>query len=219
MKKELTQMVFVLDMSGSMNRLTNETVSGYNQMVSDQKKEDGEAIITTVLFNHKSTIVHDTVNIREVKDMTTEEYRPGGMTAMLDAVGETINHVGKRLEAMPENERPEKVLFTIITDGFENCSREYDLATVKEMIEHQRTKYNWMFTFLGANIDNIAVSDSLGIDRMLSKKYTASKMGTEKVFNAASKSVSYARGVDVDSLNTANTMCFMSSVLDEAEEN
>ena len=130
----------------------------------------------------------------------------------------TINHVGQKLAAMPEWERPEKVLFTIITDGYENSSKEFDWPTIKNMIKHQREKYNWVFTFLGANIDTDKVSDDLGIDRMLSKKYTASKSGTQRVFNATSKSLSFARGVSVDSLNSAQSVCFMSSVLDEVED-
>ena len=119
---------------------------------------------------------------------------------------------------MPEEERPEKVVFTIITDGYENASHEFDWNTVKEMIKHQREKYSWVFTFLGANIDTMQVSNDLGISSMLSKTYRASKSGTEKVFSAASKSVSVARGVSADALNSAQTMCFMSSALDEAEE-
>lgn len=163
-------------------------------------------------------MIHDGVNIKEVKDMTTAEYMPTGMTAMLDAVGMTINHVGQKLASMPEEERPEKVIFTIVTDGAENSSKEFDWETVRNMIKHQREKYSWVFTFLGANIDVDRVSDNLGIDKMLSKRYTASKIGTQKVFNAISKSLSFARGVSVDSLDSAQSVCFMSSVLDEVED-
>ena len=119
---------------------------------------------------------------------------------------------------MPEEERPEKVIFTIVTDGAENSSKEFDWETVRNMIKHQREKYSWVFTFLGANIDVDRVSDNLGIDKMLSKRYTASKIGTQKVFNATSKTMSFARGVSVDSLNNAHTKCCMSSVLDEVED-
>ena len=186
--------------------------------LADQKKEDGDALVTTVLFDHRYIMVHDGVDIKEVQNLTDKEYRPEGMTAMLDAVGRTINHVGNRLADMPEEERPEKVVFTIITDGCENASHEFNWNTVKEMIKHQREKYSWVFTFLGANIDTMQVSSDLGISSMLSKTYRASKSGTEKVFSAASKSVSVARGVSADALNSAQTMCFMSSALDEAEE-
>lgn len=218
MKKGLTQMVFVLDMSGSMSPLTMETIGGYNAMIADQKKEEGDALVTTVLFDHRYNMIHDSVNIKEVKDMTTAEYMPSGMTAMLDAVGRTVNHVGQKLSSMPEEERPEKVIFTIVTDGAENSSKEFDWETVRNMIKHQREKYSWVFTFLGANIDVDRVSDNLGIDKMLSKRYTASKIGTQKVFNATSKTMSFARGVSVDSLNNAHTKCCMSSVLDEVED-
>lgn len=153
-----------------------------------------------------------------ISPMTTAEYMPTGMTAMLDAVGMTINHVGQKLASMPEEERPEKVIFTIVTDGAENSSKEFDWETVRNMIKHQREKYSWVFTFLGANIDVNRVSDNLGIDKMLSKRYTASKIGTQKVFNATSKTMSFARSVSVDSLNNAHTKCCMSSVLDEVED-
>lgn len=149
--------------------------------------------------------------------MTTAEYMPAGMTAMLDAVGRTINHVGQKLAAMPEGERPEKVLFTIITDGYENSSKEFDWQTIKNMIKHQREKYSWVFTFLGANIDTDKVSDDLGIDQMLSKKYTANNIGTQSVFNATSKAISFARGVVVDSINTTSTLNLMSQALDEVK--
>lgn len=217
MKKGLTQIVFVLDMSGSMLPLTMETIGGYNTMIADQKKEEGDALVTTVLFDHRYIMIHDGINIKEVKDMTTAEYMPAGMTAMLDAVGMTINHVGQKLAAMPECERPEKVLFTIITDGYENSSKEFDWQTIKNMIKHQREKYSWVFTFLGANIDTDKVSDDLGIDQMLSKKYTANNIGTQSVFNATSKAVSFARGVDVDSINTTSTLSLMSQALDEVK--
>lgn len=218
MKKGLTQMVFVLDMSGSMSPLTMETIGGYNAMIADQKKEEGDALVTTVLFDHRYNMIHDGVNIKEVKDMTTAEYMPTGMTAMLDAVGMTINHVGQKLAALPEEERPEKVLFTVVTDGKDNSSKEFNWKTVRNMIKHQHDKYSWVFIFLGANIDVDRVSDNLGIDKMLSKRYTASKIGTQKVFNATSKTMSFARGVSVDSLNNAHTKCCMSSVLDEVED-
>ena len=212
MKKGLTQMVFVLDMSGSMSPLTMETIGGYNAMIADQKKEEGDALVTTVLFDHRYNMIHDGVNIKEVENM------PSGTTAMLDAVGRTVNHVGQKLASMLEEERPEKVIFTIVTDGAENSSKEFDWETVRNMIKHQREKYSWVFTFLGANIDVDRVSDNLGIDKMLSKRYTASKIGTQKVFSATSKTMSFARGVSVDSLNNAHTKCCMSSVLDEVED-
>lgn len=217
MKKGLTQIVFVLDMSGSMSPLTMETIGGYNTMIADQKKEEGDALVTTVLFDHRYIMIHDGINIKEVKDITTAEYMPAGMTAMLDAVGMTINHVGQKLAAMPEWERPEKVIFTIITDGYENSSKEFDWPTIKNMIKHQREKYSWVFTFLGANIDTDKVSDDLGIDQMLSKKYTANNIGTQSVYNATSKAVSFARSVDVDSINSTSTLSWMSQALDEVK--
>ncbi|HAU84194.1 MAG TPA: hypothetical protein DCW90_01380 [Lachnospiraceae bacterium] len=218
MKKGLTQMVFVLDMSGSMSSLREDTIGGYNSMIADQKKEAGDAIVTTVLFDHRYIMLHDGVNIQDIKEMTEKEYSPRGTTAMLDAVGRTINHVGQKLAELSEEERPEKVVFTIVTDGAENSSIEFTWKAIKDMIKHQREKYNWVFTFLGANIDTMEVSDNLGINRMMSKTYTASKVGTQKVFSAVSKSMSYARDVSLDELNKDAAVQDMSAILDEVED-
>lgn len=218
MKKNLTQMVFILDMSGSMSHLTADTIGGYNSLIEQQKREPGEAIVTTVLFDHRYIVLHDGVDIQSVPEMTTNDYMPYGTTAMLDAVGKTINSVGQRLASLPEEERPEKVIVTIVTDGAENTSTEFTWKTVKEMIKHQKNKYNWIFTFLGANIDTMKVSGDLGISPQLSKTYIPSEIGTEAVYSATSKAMSFARGVDVSVMNCAATVDSLSDILDEVEK-
>lgn len=195
MNKNLTEMVFILDMSGSMLGLREDTIGGYNSLIEEQKKQEGDANITTVLFDDRYIMLHDRVDIKSVNELTDKEYSPRGMTAMLDAVGRTIVSVGEKLAAMPEEERPGNVVVTIITDGLENASHEYTWNAVQSMIKEQREKYNWVFTFIGANIDVKRVSNDLGIDARLSKSYSATKTGTSSVYSAMSKAVSYTRGV------------------------
>lgn len=194
MRKDLTELVFILDMSGSMGRLTEDTIGGYNTLIEDQKKEKGDALVTTVLFDDRYIVLHDRVPLKDVKPLTDKEYRPLGTTAMLDAVGKTINSVGANLAKTPEEERAGTVMVTIITDGMENASKEYSWQDVQGMIKHQREKYSWIFSFIGANIDVEKVSGDLGIDARLAKKYTASKAGTDSVYKAMSCTASLVRG-------------------------
>lgn len=186
MKQGLTELVYILDMSGSMDSLTEDTIGGYNTMIKEQKKAEGEAFVTTVLFDDRYIILNDRVPIQDVALITEKEYSPLGTTAMLDAVGKTINRVGQKLAEMPEEERPSAVSVTIITDGYENASLEYTWKSVQGMIKEKREKYSWIFSFIGANIDVEKVSDDLGIDRRMAKKYTASKSGTDKVYKTLS---------------------------------
>ena len=196
MKKGLTELVFILDKSGSMDQLTDDTIGGFNSMIEQQKQEDGEAYVTTVLFNSGYTMLHDHVNIQDIKPITRKDYCAMGMTALLDAVGNTIYSIGKRLNDTPEDERPEKVIFVITTDGFENASQEFTKSKVKEMIEHQQEKYSWVFMFLGANIDAVGEASSLGIKSSYSKTYTASGIGTQSVYTSTSKALSDVRKID-----------------------
>lgn len=219
MKKGLTEMVFILDRSGSMNHLTDDTIGGFNSMIEQQKKEDGEAFVTTVLFDDEYELLHDHVNITEIAPITRKDYYARGATALLDAVGKTINSVGQRLGNTPEEERPEKVIFVITTDGYENASREFTRAKVKEMIEHQQNKYSWVFMFLGANMDAVAEAGGLGIQSAYSKTYTASDIGTTSVYASTAKALSSLRSID-----TACTMDWMemsakcvADALDEVE--
>lgn len=183
MKQNLTEMVFVLDRSGSMQGKEQDVIGGFNSMIAKQKKLDGEAFVTTVLFDDCYELLHDHCNLKEVQEMTTE-YFVCGCTALLDAVGKTIDGVGKRLAETPEEERPEKVLFIIMTDGLENASREYTLEKVKGMIEHQKSKYSWMFLFLGANIDAVHEAVSMGIDAYNARQFETDSEGIERTMKS-----------------------------------
>lgn len=193
MRTDLTELLMILDMSGSMYSLRDDTIGGYNSLIEEQKKEEGSAIVTTVLFNDGYSVVHDRVDINDVKPMTSADYVPQGTTAMLDAVGKAITSIGQKLAEMPEEQRPSKVMVTIITDGYENASREYSWDVIKAMIKEQREKYSWIFTFIGADIDTMAVSNNLGIDSRLSKSYTKSVDGSNSVYKSVSKAMKRVR--------------------------
>ena len=214
MKKNLTEMVFLLDRSGSMSHLVSDTIGGFNSMIENQKKEDGEAYVTTVLFDGQYEILHDHIDINDVQSITDKEYYARGTTALLDALGRTINSVGNRLNNTPEDERPEKVIFVITTDGHENASSEFTKEQVKKMIEHQQSKYSWTFMFLGANMDAVSEATSLGINSNFARTYTASSVGTASVYNAVSDTISYARGVDAHEEGnwTVQAACCLDSV-------
>lgn len=193
MNNNLTELVYIIDKSGSMYSLTSDTIGGYNQMIEEQKNSPGDANVTTVLFDEHHYKIVDGSDVKEVKPMTEKDYSPNGATAMLDAIGDTVISVGKRLANMPEPERPGKVIVTIITDGEENSSKEYTYQQIREMIEEQKNKYSWTFVFIGANIDAQAIGSSIGIDRKLSKNYTASKIGTETLYKTVSKTIANVR--------------------------
>ena len=177
MRENLTEMVFVLDRSGSMSGLAADTIGGFNELIEKQKKIEGDAYVTTVLFDHEYEVLHDHVALGEVAPLTDKEYFARGSTALLDAVGRTINAVGARLAATPEEERPEHVVFVITTDGMENASREYTAKQVREMVEHQQQKYSWQFVFLGANMDAVSEARNLGISAKYAADFTPSHSG------------------------------------------
>jgi uncharacterized protein YegL len=189
MKENLTEIVFILDRSGSMYGLVEDTIGGFNSFIEEQKKEDGEALLTTVLFDNQCEILHDGINLKDVKILTNKEYFTRGMTALLDAIGKTINSVGNRLNKTPEDEKPSKVIFVITTDGYENSSIEFTQKQIKEMIGYQTSKYNWQFIFLGANIDAVNVAESYGIRGQFASKYTADTWGTQSVYTTMSNVV------------------------------
>jgi uncharacterized protein YegL len=164
MKEGLTEVIAILDNSGSMAKLTNDTIGGHNAFINDQKTIAGDAILTTVLFNTNYTVLHDRLNIKKIKPITEKEYRAGGGTALLDAIGKTINDVGLKLHNTPEEERPSKVIVFIITDGEENSSKEFTHEKIKEMVVLQKNTYNWEFLFMGANIDSFSVAETIGIN-------------------------------------------------------
>jgi uncharacterized protein YegL len=194
MKQNLTEIVFILDRSGSMSDLTNDTIGGFNSFISEQKKVAGEAVLTTVLFNDKYEILHNGIDIKKVAPLTDKEYSARGSTALLDAIGKTINSVGERLASTKEDDRPEKVVFVITTDGEENASVVFSQSQVKAMIEHQTEKYSWQFLFLGANIDAVSTAQSYGINADFASNHTASAVGIASVFGALSVAIKHHRG-------------------------
>lgn len=178
MKKGLTDLVFVLDMSGSMYGLTDDTIGGFNSMIDKQKAEDGEAVVTTVLFNDSAKFIHDRFDINDIKPMDRNQYVAGGCTALLDAVGTAIQKEVAVQRNLPDSARAEKVIFVIITDGFENASCEYSYRDIKKMIEREQEEYGWEFIFLGANIDAVAEGARFGIRAERAVRYKSDRRGT-----------------------------------------
>ena len=170
MKKNLTEMVFILDKSGSMAGLEADTIGGFNGMIEKQKKEEGEALVSTVLFSNASTVIHDRVDVRKIELMTDRQYFVGGCTALIDAMGDAIHHIGNVHKYARDEDVPEHTIFVITTDGMENASRHYTSDQVKAMVQRQKEKYGWEFLFLGANIDAVETAGRFGIaeDRAVS---------------------------------------------------
>ena len=177
MKRGLTELVFILDRSGSMSGLESDTIGGYNSMLEKQKKEPREAVITTVLFDDTYELLHDRVNIRRIQPITKKEYFVRGTTALLDAVGKTTSKIVNVQSQTPEDELTEYVMFVIITDGLENASREFNYEKIRQMIEYQKSKYGWEFIFLGAKIDAVATAARFGISKDMSANYHADSVG------------------------------------------
>ena len=184
MKNNITEIVFILDKSGSMAGFESDTVGGFNATVEKQKKEDGIAYVSTVLFDNTCEVVHDRVPISEVKPMTLDDYRVGGCTALLDAIGGAIRHIGNIHKYARPEDVPEHTVFIITTDGMENASMEYSSRKVKEMIGHQREKYGWEFIFLAANIDAVETAEGIGIRRECAANYCRDSAGVEVTYAA-----------------------------------
>ena len=189
MKNNLTELVFILDKSGSMAGLEADTVGGFNAMIEKQKSEAGKAFISTVLFDNYSEVIHDRVALNAVPKLTEKEYYVRGCTALLDAVGGAIHHIGNVQKYAREEARPETTLFVIPTDGMENASRRYSYEKVKEMITRQKEKYGWEFLFLGANIDAAKEAARFGIDADRAANYHADALGTEVIYEAVCETV------------------------------
>ena len=164
MKKNLTEMVFILDKSGSMAGLEKDTIGGFNGLIERQKKAEGEALVSTVLFSDNSVVIHDRVDVKRIEPMTDRQYFVGGCTALIDAIGAAIHHIGNVHKYAREEDRPEHTIFVITTDGMENASRHYTSDRVKEMVRRQKDKYGWEFLFLGANIDAVETASHFGIE-------------------------------------------------------
>ena len=193
MKKNLTELVFILDRSGSMAGLEADTIGGFNAMLEKQRKEPGEAVISTVLFDNETEVIHDRIPLDRVPRLTEKEYYVRGCTALLDAVGGAIHHIGNVHKYAREEDRPEKTLFVITTDGMENASRRYTYDKVKAMIERQREKYGWEFLFLGANIDAAREAARFGIRADCAADYHADSIGTEAVYESVCEAVCQVR--------------------------
>ena len=193
MRKNLTEIVFILDRSGSMCGLEADTIGGFNALIKKQKAEEGEAYVSTILFDDKQQVLHNRVNLKNVKPMTRDEYFVRGCTALLDAVGGAIHYIGNAHKYAREEDRPEKTLFIITTDGMENASRKYTYEKVKQMVQKQKEIYGWEFLFLGANIDAIGVAGRFGIDADRAVNYECDSKGTEVNYKALNKAVSQVR--------------------------
>ncbi len=193
MKKGLTELVFILDRSGSMAGLESDTIGGFNSVLTKQKAEAGEANITTVLFDDKYELLHDRYNLHKITQITEKEYYVRGTTALLDAIGKTIHKMGNIQKYAAENERAEKVMCVIITDGMENASVEYSYDQIKKMIKRQKKKYGWEFIFLGANIDSMETAGRFGIGKDRAANYHADSEGTMLNYEVISETVSMVR--------------------------
>lgn len=186
MNKNLIEVVFVLDRSGSMSGFESDTIGGFNSMLNKQKNEDAKVYVSTVLFDNRIQVLHDRVEIKDVEPITEKEYYVGGCTALLDAVGRSIKHIAKVHKYAREEDRPRKTLFVIITDGYENSSHEYTYRDIKKMISKEQEKYGWEFIFLGADIDVASEADSLGIRRERAVSYKKTSRGIARNFEAVS---------------------------------
>ena len=193
MKKNLTEIVFILDRRGSMAGLEDDTIGGFNAMIEKQRKEAGEALVSTVLFDHETEVIHDRVDIRRIEPITRKEYYVRGSTALLDAVGGAIHHIGNVHKSAREEDRPEKTLFVITTDGMENASHKYSYARLKAMIERQKEKHGWEFLFLGANIDAAREAARFGIGADRAANYHADSEGTNVIYETVSEAITQVR--------------------------
>ena len=189
----MTELVFILDRSGYMSGLEKDTIGGFNSMIEEQKREDGQALVSTVLFDNESVVIHDRLPLDRVPPLTEREYYTRGCTALLDAVGGAIHHIGNVHKYARREDVPEKTLFIITTDGYENASRRYDYERVWQMIQHEKEKYGWEFLFLGANIDAAAEAKRFGISEDRAVAYKCDAAGTALNYDVISEAVCHVR--------------------------
>ena len=189
----MTELVFILDRSGSMSGLEKDTIGGFNAMLQKQRRQEGDAVVSTVLFNTSAQVIHDRLPLERVGDLTEEDYCVGGCTALLDAVGGAIHHIGNVHKYARPEDRPQRTLFVITTDGLENASRRYNYRKVKAMIERQKERYGWEFLFLGANMDAAAEAARFGIAPDRAAKYCCDEQGTALNYEVISEAVSRVR--------------------------
>ena len=193
MKKNLTEMVFILDRSGSMAGLEEDTIGGFNAMIEKQKKEEGEALVSTVLFSAESTVIYDRVDIRKIEPMTEKQYNVYGSTALIDAIGQAIHHIGNVHKYAREEDRPEHTIFIITTDGMENASHRYSSKEVKDMVQRQKQRYGWEFLFLGANIDAVETAGRFGIGADRAVRFRNDPKGIKLNYETVSRTVGMMR--------------------------
>ena len=207
MNKNLTEIVYILDRSGSMSGLEADTIGGFNSMMEKQKKTGEEALVSTVLFDDELEVLHDRVPLSKVEKMTDEQYYVRGCTALLDAIGEAIHHIGNVHKYAREEDRPAKTIFVITTDGMENASRKYTYDKIQKMVKRQQKKYGWEFIFIGANIDSFAEAQRLGVKKSRAVNYVHDEMGTAKVYagvSAAVCTVMECKDYDCNCLNASD---------------
>ena len=193
MKKNLTEMVFILDRSGSMAGLEADTIGGFNSMIAQQREEQGEALVSTVLFDHESEVLHDRVPLEKIAPMTRAQYRVRGCTALIDALGSSIHHIGNVHKYAREEDVPEHTVFVITTDGMENASHRYTADQVRDMVKRQKEKYGWEFLFLGANIDAVSTAARYGIAEDRAANFRNDAKGQALVYEAMSGAVASVR--------------------------
>jgi len=191
MKKNLTELVFVIDMSGSMHGLEADTIGGFNTLIEKQKKEEGDCLVTTFLFNNETYMLHDRVSLKKIKEMKDNNYFPASSTALLDAIGDAVNHISMVHHYIRKEDVPEKTIIAIMTDGYENSSKHFTYNQINKLITNKKEKNNWEFVFLGANIDVAKESSKLGIDNSI--RYETTKEGVKDCYESVSCCVSNIR--------------------------
>ena len=201
MKNNITELVFILDRSGSMSGFEADTIGGFNSTIEKQKEQEGKVYVSTVLFDNYSEVIHDRVDISEIKPMTRNEYQVRGCTALLDAIGGAIHHIGNVYKYARPEDVPEHTIFIITTDGMENASHTYSSARVKEMIKRQTEKYGWEFIFLAANIDAVETAENIGIRRDRAANYRQTKEGVSRSYYAMSEAITSVRCDCADKMN------------------
>jgi uncharacterized protein YegL len=192
-KNNITELVFILDRSGSMSGLEADTIGGFNSLIEKQKKQPGQCYVTTILFDNVTEVIHDRVELSQVQPMTDEDYTVRGCTALLDAVGSAIHHISHIHHYARPEDVPEHTMFVITTDGMENASHRYDGARVKQMVEHEKEKYGWEFLFLGANIDAVGTASRFGIGADRAVNYRADSQGTQVIYDTVADTVCLMR--------------------------
>lgn len=214
MKDNFTTIAIVLDRSTSMAKLSPETIEGFNMFLNEQRKVDGEVAITLATFASDYSLVHDFVPLKSVPNLSTINYRCCGNTALLESIGKTINSLGVKLAALPEQERPSKVILAIITDGEENCSKEFSLQQIKEMVDHQTTKYSWVFVFLGSDLSTMKSGQSIGVSTSNTRRFAATKGGIGAVYSSLSANTTSYRSASAADIGDAGSFDFFKKDID-----